>query len=91
MNIEDLKAKAMSDMSEIPSCFTQVNRKARKDHKCCECFETIQKGETYSYTSGVWDGTGQSFKQCTNCHEIIVIFPGGFTTRFFADLVALIS
>ncbi len=58
-------------MSEMPSCFTQVNRKARKDHKCCECFETIQKGETYSYTSGVWDGTGQSFKQCTNCHEIM--------------------
>jgi hypothetical protein len=58
-------------MSEMPSCFTQVNRKARKEHKCCECSETIKKGETYSYTSGVWDGTGQSFKQCTNCREIM--------------------
>lgn len=59
-------------MSEAPSCMFQKIRKARIDHKCCECFCVIHKGQNYLYTSGVWGGAGQSFKQCIDCHEIMM-------------------
>jgi hypothetical protein len=59
-------------MSEAPSCMFQKIRKARIDHKCCECFCVIHKGKNYLYTSGVWGGAGQSFKQCVDCHEIMM-------------------
>ena len=43
-------------------------RVARVPHVCVECFETINPGIEYCYVSGVWDGRGQSFKQCVRCH-----------------------
>lgn len=50
-----------------PSCFRARRRKARKEHRCVECYKTIAVGETYEYTSGVWDGVGDSFKTCLRC------------------------
>jgi hypothetical protein len=58
-------------MSEQPTCITARNRKARKEHKCCECRKVIVKGEMYSFTSGIWDGEPNAFKQCINCAEIL--------------------
>lgn len=57
-------------MTDIPQCHTQKYRIARKEHKCCECQKLIVVGEKYSYSSGVWDGDPQSFKQCENCYII---------------------
>lgn len=51
-------------MCEEPSVFIQHDRKARKEHKCCECGKTIEKGETYVVSSGIWDGKPDRFKQC---------------------------
>lgn len=45
-------------------------RKARKEHKCCECGAIVKPGEHYTYSHGVWDGSGQSFKQCLDCAEV---------------------
>lgn len=50
-----------------PQAFSAYNRKARKEHKCCECHKTIQPGETYSYASGIWDGEPKSYKSCRGC------------------------
>ena len=58
-------------MSDNPKCFTTKKVKARKEHKCCECDDIINKGDYYQYSSGVWDEP-DSFKQCLNCHEIMV-------------------
>jgi hypothetical protein len=45
-----------------------VNRKARKDHKCCECRRIIKAGETYEYFSGLWRDSGfGDFKTCSHC------------------------
>lgn len=57
-------------MSEEPSAFIQHERKARKEHQCCECKKTIEKGETYVVSSGIWDGTPDRFKQCSLCAMI---------------------
>lgn len=58
-------------MSELPDCIRSVERKARKEHKCCECYQTITKGQVYTYTSGVWNGEPEDFKQCLACSDIM--------------------
>lgn len=58
-------------MSERPQAFSSVNRKAAKQHRCCECDVIIEKGDKYQYSSGIWEGRASSFKQCLNCSEIM--------------------
>ena len=58
-------------MCDMPQAFQSIQRKAAKDHKCCECREPIKKGEAYQYSSGIWDGQPSSFKQCLNCSAIM--------------------
>lgn len=53
-----------------PEAFKQVTRKARKQHKCCECLYFIKPGDNYIYSSGVWDSTPDSFKQCIECANL---------------------
>jgi hypothetical protein len=57
-------------MCDMPAVFGQEQRKARKEHKCCECGAIVKPGEHYTYSHGVWDGSGQSFKQCLDCAEV---------------------
>lgn len=59
----------MSDY-ELPSCFAERNRVARKEHRCCECNSKISVGETYRYSSGVWDSQPSSYKTCLSCREL---------------------
>ncbi len=54
-------------MCDEPSAIRRVTRRARKEHRCCEGAHRIAPGELYSYVSGVWDGRGNSFKQCLTC------------------------
>ena len=53
--------------ADSPSCFRQVTRTARKAHRCVECRNTIQPGERYEYTSGIWDGMPDDHKTCLAC------------------------
>jgi hypothetical protein len=55
---------------DTPSASTHVRRKARKDHRCCECDGVITPGTVYEYVSGIWDGRPASFKTCPLCAEI---------------------
>ena len=54
-----------------PITFNSIVRKANKEHKCCECDRTIENGENYRHTSGVWDGEPESYNQCLNCYHIM--------------------
>jgi hypothetical protein len=58
-------------MSESPEAFTTKTRKARKVHKCCECYQLISIGEEYQASSGIWDGEPASYKQCLGCRSIM--------------------
>lgn len=58
------------DFDNGPECYQEIWRKARKDHKCCECYRDIKKGEKYQYISGIWDGRPSSFKTCKQCATI---------------------
>lgn len=52
---------------ERPSCYTKTTPRARKRHQCCECRGWIDVGEQYQYISGIWDGSGSSYKTCPQC------------------------
>ena len=55
-------------MDEIsPECMIKCQRKARKDHVCCECRRVIKDGIVYEFVSGIWDHEPSSFKTCTRC------------------------
>lgn len=56
---------------DYPEAFSSTTRKARKVHTCCECNTTIGIGEKYQYSSGIWEGTPDNFKQCLNCNNIM--------------------
>jgi hypothetical protein len=57
-----------------PDAWQSTWRKARKEHACCACRETIRSGDVYRVSSGVWDGTPATFKHCARCwaiHEML--------------------
>ena len=54
----------------FPECFIEKNRKARKTHICCECGETIEKGDLYRYESGIWEGEPKDYKTCVDCLSV---------------------
>lgn len=57
-------------MCDLPICFSQSNVKARKAHRCVECRNIIQAGETYIRASGIWPDGPMSFKTCLICERI---------------------
>lgn len=48
--------------------------KAKKQHVCVECGKTINIGEKYEYTFGVWDGEHDVYKTCCDCVSLRSIF-----------------
>ncbi|MEN4889156.1 hypothetical protein [Erwinia billingiae] len=59
-------------MSDIPVIFSQKERAARKEYKCCECRQPIKPKEKYIYSFGVWDGSASGYKQCAICAEVFI-------------------
>ena len=41
--------------------------RARKEHECCECHETIHRGEEYEYLAYKFDGDFGIAKTCLSC------------------------
>lgn len=60
----------MSAGTEAPTCYKESERKAKKEHKCCECNGLIQKGERYIVANGIWDNKPMEFKTCLDCYNL---------------------
>lgn len=60
-------------------------RRAKREHRCCECMGTIGVGERYEHTRGLWDGPPWiTYKVCDPCREIRdAFFRCGF---FYSEL-----
>jgi hypothetical protein len=59
------------DCDYDPPTFCEITRpKARKVHRCDECFGPIAAGEHYENVAGLWDGELQTFKTCPLCLEL---------------------
>jgi hypothetical protein len=50
-----------------PDVYDCTAQKARKPHRCSECWRTIAKGESYERHSGLWDGSWETFRWCQHC------------------------
>ena len=50
------------------------DRKAKKQHQCCECGRIIEIGEQYENFSGKWDGDFGYYKTCSDCLSICKSF-----------------
>jgi hypothetical protein len=46
--------------------------KARKQHKCQECFGTIEKGEKYQKTTSKYDGAIDTYETCLPCADLYI-------------------
>lgn len=57
-----------------PDAYRSIRRRARKEHWCVECGDSIPIGAVYVYASGVWDGRGNSFHYCLTCDAWIDAF-----------------
>jgi hypothetical protein len=53
-----------------PDFFQKEFRKARKQHKCCECGEKILVGEKYMRNFGIYDGDASNYKVCGVCEWV---------------------
>lgn len=72
-----------------PAFYNDLTHKARKNHRCCECGRDIIAGETYNYTSGLWDGKFDVYKTCADCVSIRnEFFSNGWNfTNVMSDLI----
>ena len=52
---------------ETYDVYRETVRKARKEHTCSACKETIRKGELYCSVFTVFDGVTDSLKRCGAC------------------------
>ena len=50
--------------------YSQVWRRARKEHTCEECQKTIVPGEVYSSVSGKIEGWWYHSKMCEKCQDL---------------------
>jgi len=57
-------------VDEHYAAYTRTERKARKEHRCCACKETIERGHRYVYVTAVFEGTVDVYKRCVRCEHI---------------------
>ena len=55
-----------------PDVYSRTIRKARKEHRCCECGDWIRVGERYEYITALYpDCSGwDEFKTCLPCANL---------------------
>ena len=52
-----------------PDWYSGAWPRAKKEHRCVECGEIIQKGEKYGAFSGKWDGDVSTHRQHILCED----------------------
>jgi hypothetical protein len=52
--------------------------KARKEHICGECHQTINTGEKYEVYTGTWEGDFFTAKTCSSCVEVREQYISGY-------------
>ena len=74
--------------SNQPEMFVQREIKARKEHRCCECGDTIKRRDIYENSTGKWDGSFLIYKTCLICREIREgLYCGGYTFEHTIEYV----
>jgi len=70
---------------EPPHIFEEKKRTSRKEHKCCECYMKIEKGQKYFDVRGLWEGSWSNYKTCLYCEALRVWAVGIDQTMYPED------
>jgi len=54
---------------EYAELYREKDVKAKKEHKCSECYQVIQKNEIYKYIFTVFQGDASTIKICSVCQD----------------------
>jgi hypothetical protein len=55
---------------EAADVYSEREPKARKEHMCCACKETIRVGDKYSRTAVIYDRSARTYIRCLRCQRI---------------------
>lgn len=55
---------------EYAELYREKEVKARKEHKCAECYRMILKHQKYQYIFGVFQGDAFTYKICSACQAL---------------------
>jgi hypothetical protein len=55
---------------EYSLVLSETRVKARKEHKCGECYRKIEPKETYVRTATIYEGELNAYKTCLQCMEV---------------------
>ena len=70
VGIVGISCDCSCDIDGGPNFSKETFPKARKNHKCCECKDSILPGSKYNRIKGMWDGKFLTFCTCMACHRI---------------------
>ncbi|UGL61934.1 hypothetical protein SEA_EASTWEST_51 [Arthrobacter phage EastWest] len=73
---------------------TTTTRTAAKQHRCEECWRTIEQGEKYTRSAGVWEGDFWTLKACAQCDRLrwlIARVDGDFYESMFGGVHAWVG
>jgi hypothetical protein len=68
--MNSMECSCACDLYDPCEFFNVKDVKARKEHKCCACGETIQVGQIYEYTTYKFEGIFITDKTCLTCVRI---------------------
>lgn len=51
-------------------CYTETKPKARKPHRCDQCFQNVDIGELYLRVEGIWEGEFSKYKSHIDCQKV---------------------
>lgn len=60
----------MSCDGELPALYEDCTRRARREHRCCECRRPITVGQTYHEHRGIWGGKWSTYRNCLRCERV---------------------
>jgi hypothetical protein len=55
---------------ETPTVYKEIIRRARKRHRCGECWGVIEYGVHYWENRGLWERKWSTHKTCGSCHVL---------------------
>lgn len=79
----------LQECDEYAKVFERSYPRARKDHECYECRDTIKRGELHCRINMLFDGAWSSWRECSLCEEIFAHFScgrGGVSGTLWDDL-----
>ena len=65
-----LRGRVSCEVDGYNAVESRTMPRARKEHRCCACRETVRRGDRYSRTFVVYEGEPETYIHCLRCSAI---------------------